>query len=388
MMPVREEAHQVPRGSESHSWIEVCLASIRQNIRVVKGLVGEGCWLWAVVKADAYGHGAVPVAKAAVTAGADGLAVACLQEAAELRRAGLQVPILHLHPGNEQAANRIVRLGLTQTVCTEPTIRALSRASQHLGRPARVHLKVDTGMGRLGIRPDEAARFARLIEDSPGIRLEGVFSHLATAEAADDSYARLQFGRYEAALHELREAGISPGMRHLCNSAATLRFHEMRLDAVRVGLLTYGILPQASGLPPLDLQQALTWKTRIAFAHRLPAGHLVSYGCTYRALGPRLVAALPVGYADGYPRHASNRGRVLLRGHSCPIVGMVCMDYTMIDATAAGSAEIGDEVVLLGRQGVARITPSQLADWAETVVHEVTTGIGRRVAHTYAGSDD
>ena len=375
------------RSPECHSWLEVNLGSVRHNVRAVKALLGPGRWLWAVVKANAYGHGAVPVAKAAAAAGADGLAVASLKEAAELRGAGIGAPILLLYPGDARMAGRAVRLGLTQTVCVEETIRALSRAAQQVDRQVGVHLKLDTGMGRLGVDPSEAVRFALVIAESPGVRLEGIFSHLATAEADDEAYARLQFVRYEAAVRGVREAGIEPGMRHIANSAATVRFPEMRLDGIRTGLLIYGIPPEAGGQGPLELQPALTWKTRVAFARTVPAGSSISYGRTYHTRQTAVIATLPIGYADGYPRRASNRGQVFLRGRRCPIVGTVCMDYMMIDTTPAGGVSLGDEVVLLGEQGSERITAHDLAVSAETCVHEVSTVIGRRVARTYIDCD-
>jgi alanine racemase len=376
-----EEALRRP---SSHSWVEIDLGCIRHNVRAIRQFIGAERHLWAVVKANAYGHSAVPTAMAALEAGADGLAVSCLNEAAELRvDAGIRAPLLILAPGEPRAAAWIVRLDILQTACYEDMVQALSRAAQRLEKPARVHLKVDTGMGRLGVRPETAAGFAQLIVSQPGLRLEGVFSHLAAAEAEDPSYAYLQFERYRQAVREIEAAGIPTGMKHLANSAATLRFPEMLLDGVRAGLLIYGITPQAPGLAPLDLRPALSWKTRVGFLHKLPAGCAVSYGCTYVTPRDSLVAVVPVGYADGYPRQASNRSHVLLNGHLCPVIGVVCMDHMMVDATPAGDPHVDDEVVLLGRQGNLAITANHLAEWANTVAHEVPTVIGRRVKRVY-----
>lgn len=374
---------QRTRRPTAHSWLEIDLAAIRHNVRALKGLLGPGRHLWAVVKADAYGHGAVPASRAAVAAGADGLAVSCLTEAAELRRAGISAPILLLSAGEPRAAARTVRLDLIQTACAEDTVRALSKAAQRLGRPARVHLKVDTGMGRLGVRPEEAGDFARLVASLPGVSLEGVFSHLATAESEDRSYAGTQFARFQEAVRAVAAAGIAPGMRHLANSAATLCFPEMRLDGVRTGLLLHGLLPDAPCPAPPDLRPALTWKTSLSFAHRLPAGSPVSYGGTYVTSRETPVGVLPLGYADGYPRHASNRAQVLVRGHACPVIGVVCMDHTIVDLSPAPDARVGEEVVLVGRQGNSRVTANQLAQWAGSVLHEVPTVIGRRVRRVY-----
>ena len=368
----------------SHSWVEVDLAAIRHNVRAAKRFLGPGRHLWAVVKANGYGHGAIETAAAALEAGADGLAVSCLNEAAELRvDAGIRAPLLLLAPGEPRAAAWMVRLDIVQTACYQPMVEALSQAAQRLDKPAKVHLKVDTGMGRLGVRPERATEFARFIADSPGVQLMGVFSHLATAESDDPSYAQLQLQRYSTALRELSAAGITPGMRHLANSAATLRFPEMLFDGVRAGLLLYGIAPDGPDPAPLDLRPAMTWKTRVSFLHRLPAGWSVSYGRTYVTERESMVAVLPLGYADGYPRQASNRSYVLLRGAKCPVIGVVCMDHLMIDATGVPEAEIDDEVILLGRQGNSAITANQLAQWAAAVVHEVPTVIGRRVKRVY-----
>ena len=374
------------RRASSHSWAEIDLAAVRHNVRAVKGLLGGECHLWAVVKAGAYGHGAVPTARAALDAGADGLAVSSLGEASQLRRAGIGAPILHLGPGEPRSARRILRLDVVQSVCTEPVVRALSRAAQRLSALAKVHLKIDTGMGRLGVSPEGAATFARLIAELPQMRLTGAFSHLATADADDPEYALAQFERFQEALRAIDDAGLGVSMRHLANSAGALRFPDMRLEAVRAGLLIYGIRPDSPGLAPLDLRPALTWKTRVAFVHRLPAGSPISYGRTYITPHECDIGVLPVGYADGYPRSASNRARVLVRGRPCSVVGVICMDHTMVDLGPAGGARIGDEVVLVGRQGNSCVTANQLAQWAGTVVHEVPTAIGRRVKRVYRGA--
>jgi alanine racemase len=372
-----------PRLPIASSWAEVDLAAVRHNLKAIRELVGPGCGVWAVVKTNAYGHGLVETARAAEQGGATGLAVATLPEGAHLRRAGLTCPVLVLRAGDPRGARQTVRLELTHTLCTTELARALSRASQALGKPARVHLKLDTGMGRLGLLPEEATPFARSLLHLPGLRPEGVFSHLASADAEDPGYTHVQLRRFLSMVDSLRAAGLDPGVRHLANSAATLRFPETRLDGVRTGLLTYGILPDAPSLPRVDLRPALTWKTRLAFVHRLPPGSRVSYGGTYLAKHQALVGVLPLGYADGYPRHASNRAYVLVRGKRCPVVGRVCMDHTMVDLTGLAEARAGEEVVLVGRQGDDCITANDVARWAGGVVHEVTTLIGDRVVRIY-----
>jgi alanine racemase len=312
-----------------------------------------------------------------------GLAVASVSEAARLRRAGIEGAILVLSAGDPRQAREVVKLRLVQTACRAEVLRALSQAAERLGECARVHVKIDTGMGRLGVSPEEAAAFAGLALSLPGVSLDGVFSHLATAESSDPAYAHLQFDRFRRALDDMSAAGIDPGRRHLANSAAALRFPEMRLDAIRTGLLIYGILPDAPELERLDVRPALTWKTRVAFVHRLPPGSAVSYGGTFVTKGECLAGVLPLGYADGYPRRASNRGHVLVRGKPCPVIGVVCMDHVMVDLGPAGNARVGDEVVLIGQQENAEITANHVAQWADTVVHEVPTMIGSRVSRLY-----
>ena len=370
------------------SWVEVDLGAVRHNVRVLCDLIGPACSVWAVVKANGYGHGAVPVASAALEGGAAGLAVASLGEAVELRRAGFDAPILLLSAGDPRAASRTVRHHITQTVCSAEMAKALSRAALRLGQTADVHLKIDTGLGRLGVLPEEAAGLASLVASTPGLRLGGVFSHLATAEAADTSYAEEQFRRFSSAVGAMADLGLSPGIRHMANSAAALRFPSMRLDRVRTGLLVYGITPDAPGLAPLDVRPALVWKTRLAFTKDLPAGSAISYGCTHVTQRGCRVAVLPLGYADGYPRRGSNRAQVLVRGQLCPVIGRVCMDHVIIDASPAGDARPGDEAVLIGPQGTNAITANQLAQWAETCVHEVITVIGPRVARVYVDGPD
>jgi alanine racemase len=368
----------------SHSWVEIDLAAIRHNVGAIKRFLGPSRWLWAVVKADAYGHGAEIVANVALEAGADGVAVSCLNEAAELRMdARIRAPLLVLAPGDTRAAAWMVRLDIIQTACSAPMVQALSRAAERLGKPARVHLKIDTGMGRIGVRPEQAVEFATFLTGLPGIKLEGVFSHLATAESPDPAYAHRQFGHFQDVLAQLHGAGIPLGMRHTANSAATLRFPDMLLDGVRAGLLIYGIMPDAPELARVNLRLALSWKTQLSFLHRAPAGSAISYGSTYVADRDCTIGVLPLGYADGYPRQASNRSRVLLGGRECPVVGVVCMDHLMVDVSAVPEARIGDEVVLIGRQGNAAITANQLAAWAGTTVHEVPTVIGHRVKRVY-----
>lgn len=364
------------------TWLEIDLDAVRGNVAAAQRLIGGGCGILAVVKADAYGHGARPVAQAALAAGAAGLCVANLTEAEQLRRAGIAAPILLLTAGPPRQAGQVVRRGLIQAVYERPTAEALSRAAVRLGREAEVHIKLDTGMGRLGIPPEQAGCFAGELATLPALRVTGAFSHLATAEEADPSYARQQFERFLASLEAMR--AVFPHLRaHLANSAATLRFPEMRLDFVRLGLLVYGVYPTNREEPGVSLQPVLAWKTSVAFARRALAGTSVSYGRTWRAAASTTLVTLPVGYADGYPRTLSNRGQVLFRGRLRRVVGTVCMNHLVADVGEEPKVRPGEEVVLLGEQGAARITAGQLAEWAGTVPHEILARIAGRLPRSY-----
>jgi len=366
------------------NWLEIDLSAIRRNLAAVGGLIGEGCRILAVIKSEAYGHGALPVARAAIGGGAWGLCAASLSEARRLRRGGITAPILLLNSGPPQEAGEIVRLNLTQALYSRQMAQALSAAAAKVGALVEAHIKIDTGMGRLGILPEEADKFASEAAALPGLQIAGVFSHLATAEESDPSYAFHQFARFRGCLE--RMGAHLPGLKaHIANSAAALRFPWMRLDFVRIGLLVYGVYPTAEGSQELRLQPALAWKTRIAFLKSVPAGFPVSYGRTWRAPSSTTLATLPVGYADGYPRSLSNRGQVLFRGRLCPVVGTICMNHTLIDLGDEAGPSPGEEVVLIGPQGENRLTVNHLAEWAQTVPHEILARLGSHLPRLYLG---
>jgi alanine racemase len=369
-----------------NAWVEVDLSAIRRNVAAVRGLVGGGVAVLAVVKADGYGHGAVRAAKAAVAGGAAWLGVASAAEGAELRSTGIDAPILVLGCGLPEQAPEIVTHGLTQTLATWDMAQALSRAAAGEGREVAVHIKIDTGMGRLGVKPHEAAAFARLVSGLPGLRIEGVYSHLATADRKDPTYAREQARRFEQVLADLEHEGIRSALRHLANSAATVRFPEMRFDMVRAGLLIYGLNPLSQPLTEIELVPALAWKTRIACVKDVPAGEPLSYSGLHVTERPTRIACVPVGYADGYSRALSNVGSVLVSGRRCPVVGAVCMDQMLIDVGEV-EAKPGAEVVLIGEQTGERITANDLADAQGTVVHEIVARLGKRLPRFYLNDD-
>jgi len=367
----------------SPNWLEIDLSAIRGNVAALQRFLGEHCKVLAVVKANAYGHGAQQAARAALEGGAWGLCVASLPEAREIRRGGIDAPLLLLNSGRPEEAVEVVHFHLIQALYSREMAEALSRAALRIGYEAEAHLKVDTGMGRLGVRPEEALRFASEVAGFPALRLTGVFSHLATAEEADETFARAQFQRFRACLDSL--ASRLPGLNaHIANSAATLKFPQMHLDMVRAGLLIYGVYPTFQlAQAGLHLRPALTWKTRIAFVKTVAAGTPISYGSTWRANSPTTIATLPVGYSDGYPRALSNRGQVLLRGRLKPVVGRVCMNHTLLDIGEEPEVRPGEEVVLIGQQEENRLTVNHLAEWGETVPHEILGRLGRHLPRVY-----
>ncbi len=363
----------------------VDLEAVRHNVGALASLTPAGTALMAVVKADAYGHGAVPVARAALEAGARWLGVALVEEALELRDAGIAAPILVLGPTPDEALDAALTRGVSLAVFTPDRIDAMARRARALGVEGRVHLKVDTGMGRVGATPEQAPALAEGVHRSPHLRLEGVFSHFATADEADLAFARRQLRTFLEVLRSVEARGIPPGIRHMANTAGILALPASHLDMVRAGIGIYGIYPSDEVARPVELRPALRWTTRIAFLKEVPAGTPLSYGRTHVTPGPRRIAVLPVGYADGYPRLLSNRGSVLVRGRRAPVVGRVCMDMTLADVTGVPGAREGDEVVLIGRQAGEEITADEVARLTGTIAYEVTCNVGRRVPREHVG---
>ncbi len=364
------------------TYAEIDLAAIRHNIRQIRDMVGPAVKLIAVVKANAYGHGAVKVSRAALEAGADCLAVAIPEEGAELRGAGLAVPIFILGLTPPDQAKLVVDYHLTATVATMDCIRALSHAARDSGRRCRIMLKADTGMGRIGIAPVQLEEFRQYIQASPGVELVGLFTHLATADAADKAYADKQLAVFRTAVDRLA-AKTNLTYISAANSATTIDLPHGRFNTVRPGIIIYGLPPSHEMHKSLDLRPAMQLKTRIAYIKEVSAGTPVSYGCTYTTPGPTFLATLPVGYADGYSRHLSNRAAVLIGEKRRPVVGRVCMDQIVVDLGADADAAIGDEAVLVGRQGKEEITLTELADLAGTINYELACAVSPRVPRLY-----
>jgi alanine racemase len=364
--------------------VEIDLSAIAENVALACRLAGPGTQVMAVLKADAYGHGAVPVARTALDAGATWLGVAIPEEAVPLRAAGITSRILVLGPVAPEEADLVAAHDLDQCVVDPAQAEALDRAARARGRVLALHLKVDTGMGRVGIRPREVRAAGEKIRALSSVRLVGLMTHFAEAEAEDPTFARVQLGRFAEAARALAAAGIAAPIRHAANSAGLLLLPEARLDLVRPGIMLYGCHPRGrKGPSEPSLRPALRFRTTISQIRDVARGESVSYGRTFVAPRDLRVATLPAGYADGVGRLLSNRGYVLIRGRRAPIVGRVCMDMTMVDATDLPEASVGDEAVLIGRQGNEEISADEVAELQGTISYEVLCRIGPRVPRTY-----
>jgi alanine racemase len=367
-------------------WAEVDLGAVRDNVRAVAAHVAPAEVI-VVVKADGYGHGAVPVSWAALNAGACALAVALVEEGVKLRDAGIEAPVLVLSEPVAEAAETVVHRRLTPVVYTAPGIEALAKAASAVGpgAPVDVHLKVDTGMHRVGCRPEDAVDLARQIRAQQELRLAGTLTHLAAADEPEREHTAYQLERFRRVLVELRAAGIEPGTVHTCNTAGALTVRDGRYDAVRVGIGAYGIEPAPALAGTVALRPALSVKARVSFVKQVPAGVGVSYGLRYETPRATRLATVPIGYADGVPRALGERGgEVLVHGQRCPIAGTITMDQLMVDVGDL-PVQAGDEVVLLGEQGRARVAASEWAERVGTIPYEIVCGIGPRVPRRYRG---
>ncbi len=372
------------------TWLEIDLPALAGNVRELRRRIGPRRLLYAVVKANAYGHGLDLIAPAVLQAGADRLAVAAVNEAIVLRRAGLRAPLLILGYTPPELAETLLEYDLTATVYEAQTAQTFAEVAARQGQLLTVHLKVDTGMRRLGIDHTNAIDLCARLAGNAHLRLEGIFTHFSRADEADQCYTQEQLSRFSALLARLATAGCRPPIAHAANSAATLTLPHAHLDAVRCGILLYGLSPSADVPAPEGIRPILSWKARIAQVRRLDAGEPVSYGSAWRAPDTRTVAVVPVGYADGFPRSPQTWQRVLIGGCSVPIVGRVCMDQTVVDVTelvAAGrSVAQGDEVVLIGTQQGASLSAEKVADCLGTINYEVTSRLMARLPRIVVGA--
>jgi alanine racemase len=400
-------ATMIPAGMGTHEeklntedvWAEIDLSAIAHNVGAFKRILAPGCRLMVAVKANAYGHGLLEVSVRALAHGADALGVARFAEALRIRRAGITAPVLIFGHTPGSCAGQLVDYDLIPTIYSRDTAELLSDAATALGKKVRAHLKVDTGMGRLGIlargavpdadnEGDMAAGLdeATAIHGLPGIDLEGIYTHFATADESNKGFAYRQLAVFNAFIGKLRARGIEFAVRHAANSAAAIDMPETHLDMVRVGISIYGIYPSDMvNHTRICLKPAMSIKTRIIHLKQVDAGFPVSYGGDAVTTRPATIATVGIGYGDGYRRLLSTSGRMLVRGQSAPVIGRVCMDLTMLDVSDVVDARLGDEVVVIGSQGNESVTADEVARKTNTIGYEVVTAVSDRVRRVYLG---
>ena len=375
---------------------EIDLKAIAHNIKELGRITNDNAKLMAVVKANGYGHGAIEVAGCALQNGAEILGVARIEEGIQIRNAGIKTPILVFGYTPPQQAAALMEYDLIQSVHTSLAARELSEAVASRGKPLKIHLKVDTGMGRLGLLPQDytsknsAAVSVDAIEETlaiaglKGLELEGIFTHFATADSTDKSYAEDQLDLFMSYLNRLRKSGFEPSVRHAANSAALIDMPRSHLDMVRPGIAIYGLNPSDEIInKQVTLKPAMAFKSKIIQLKEVPAGFAVSYGSTYKTQKPTTIATVPVGYADGLNRLLSSRGQMLVHGQRAPIIGRVCMDLTMLDVGHIDRVQMGDEVVIFGRQRNSSLTVDEMASLLNTINYEIVTSITARVPRVY-----
>jgi alanine racemase len=365
------------------TWVEVDLDALASNLEIVRKLIGPSVKIHLVVKADAYGHGATPVARIAQEMGCHSVGVATLDEGIELRREGITLPIVMLSPSLPFEAERIVEHDLSPALGDADVARAIGRAAVARGRICACHVEIDTGMGRSGIEPDQAVEFLRRIVREPGLRLAGIFTHFPKADAGDGAGAvARQLDTFAGVAAACRAAGIDPGILHAANSAAIVNHPASHLDMVRPGILAYGVAT-AEIAAPAGLRPVMRFATRLVQVRDMPAGHPISYGGDFVTPERMRVGTAAVGYGHGYPWALSGKGSALVRGCRAPILGRVTMDTTVLDLRGIPDAAHGDEVVLFGEQSGHEIPVGELARLAGTVPYELLIGIGRRVPRVW-----
>lgn len=366
-------------------WAEIDLDAVRHNLSVVRRVVGHNVAIMAVVKANAYGHGAVSVAQTLAESGVRMFAVADLNEAIELREAGIRQQIVILGTLFDSQLPTALAQEVTPLLHSQSQVKLLASFAARNRRPLPVHLMIDTGMGRLGVAPHKAAALATAIDLDAWLELEGVATHLSCADVDDTSFTDMQLGSFEQALSDIRNSGCSPRYVHAAASSALFRFPQARYSLCRPGLALYGLAPHSAGSIAQRLRPAMSVYSRIVHLKDVQAGAALSYRATHRCRVPTRIATVPMGYADGYPLSASNKGaEVVIRGQRAPVVGRVTMDYVLVDVGAIPGVQVGDQVNLLGGP-TKSVGAHELADWADTIAYEITCRIGRRVCPLHLG---
>lgn len=359
------------------------LDAYKRNLKKITAYIGPSVKLMAVVKANAYGHGMVECARTALEAGAVWLGVAFASEGIELREAGITAPVLAMGPESTENLGAMLDNDITIGLASFEKLEALKKTLNSRNISCRIHIKVDTGMGRIGIQPDRAPELVGEAWNTPGITVEGIFSHFPSADEDKDPFSKGQIETFKSLLDNLTIQGLRPEIAHICNSAGTLKFPDAHFDLVRTGIMTYGLIPYPGSEGKLVLEPVMSFESRITFIKEVPEGTTVSYGSAFVTKRPSRLATVPVGYAHGYKRFLSNRGRAIVNGIAVPIAGRICMDQTVFDITDAGDVKIGDPVILIGSQGNERITAEEHAEIGGTITHEIVTGITGRVSRSF-----
>ncbi|NMA86917.1 MAG: alanine racemase [Tissierellia bacterium] len=366
------------------TWVEINLDNLAHNIREVKKSTNEDTLITAVVKANAYGHGAIASSKVFLENGGDRLAVATLSEAIEIRRAGIDVPILILAFTPISQYREIIEYDIIQTIYNYSEAIILSKYAVEMAKSVKIHIKIDTGMGRVGYLPSEEA-IEEIIKISklPNIEIEGIFTHFATADEVDKSFTNLQYNRFVDVINKLEDRGLNIPIKHAANSAAIIDLPEYNLNMVRAGIMLYGLYPS----PYVDksrikLKPAMTLKTRISNIKTVPKGYGISYGQIFATEKESKIATIPIGYADGFTRLLTSRGEAFTNGKIVPIVGRICMDQSMLDITEIENASVGDEVILFG-SGEKGLHIDEVANKLNTINYEIVCMVGRRVPRVY-----
>jgi alanine racemase len=364
------------------TFAEIDLAAIAHNILVIKKRV-HPAHVMAVVKADAYGHGAVPVSKVALESGVTYLGVALVEEGIELRNHGISEPILVFSGAFEDQLINFFKHDLEITVYTKETADSLSKLSPNFQKPIRIHVKVDTGMGRVGVNWENAANFVEYLATLEGVKLHGLYTHFATSDERDKTYANLQFDRFKKIIKILEQKNIHIPLKHAANSGAILDMPETYLDLVRPGVMMYGYFPSNETTESVAIEPAMTVKSRVSFIKQVPENFSVSYGRKFITSQSTRIATIPLGYADGYNRLLTNQAKVTIRGKKYPLVGRVCMDLVMVDIGMEDNIQVGDEVILFGKQEENAFSVKEICQLIDTIPYEVTCWVSKRVPRVY-----
>jgi alanine racemase len=361
------------------SWVEIRMDHLVENVRAIKQWIGPKVKLLAVVKANGYGHGAVPASWAALKGGADSLGVGSPQEGVELRDGGINSEIMVLGGCLHDQTDLIAEYDLVQGVQNRESLFAIEKAGKKARKNIKVHIKIDTGMRRLGVYPEEIPGLWKDIDQYKHIKVEGNFSHLATAEWQDKTYAQVQIRRFEELRTELKKLNIRIPVWHICNSGGTVHFPEAHYDMVRCGLMLYGVYPSQKMEQPISIRPAMAWKSRIVAIKSIHKGDSVSYGRNWTTEKDEIIGVIPVGYHDGYSKRLTNQSQVIVKNERVPTIGDICMDNTMILLSDVPDVQLGDEVILMGNEEQNNISVDEMAKWNGSISYESLCTIGRRV---------